>query len=293
MVMPQDRYIKVSNAETRYWALGDGKEPLVLIHGLGASAEIWMHNIGAFSESYRVIVPDLPGFGRTGILGEPFAPFDYLSFLDGFLRELKIERAVLCGQSLGGGIALLYAIRFPEKVEKLVLVDCAGLGEEVIWTLRWMTLPLIGELSSVPTRSAVALFFKLAVKNPAVVTDELIDLYHGYFNRPGRPAFLLRLVRSLVDFRRVKRDVVSPVLENLHRVACPTLIVWGERDRVFPLSHGRRGVERIKGADMRVMRDCGHIPFFERPGEFNELVLDFLLSPLSGGGDWVRPMPKL
>jgi len=95
-----------------------------------------MHNIGAFSESYRVIVPDLPGFGRTGIPGEPFAPLDYLSFLDGFLRELKIDRAVLCGQSLGGGIALLYAIRCPEKVEKLVLVDCAGLGEEVIWTLR-------------------------------------------------------------------------------------------------------------------------------------------------------------
>ncbi|HRR40820.1 MAG TPA: alpha/beta hydrolase [Syntrophales bacterium] len=289
MVMPRDRFVTVNNVETRYWAVGDGKRPLVLIHGLGASAEIWMHNIGAFSENHRVIVPDLPGFGRTDMPGEPFAPFDYLSFLDGFLRELKVERAVLCGQSLGGGIALLYAIRFPEKVEKLVLVDCAGLGVEVIWTLRWMTLPLIGELSSVPTRPGVALFFKLAVKNPAVVTDELIDLYHGYFNRPGRPAFLLRLVRSLVDFRRVKRDVVSPILENLHRVACPTLIVWGERDRVFPLSHGRHGLERIKGAEIRVMRDCGHIPFFERPGEFNELVLDFLLPPLSCEGDQARP----
>jgi len=276
--LPQDNYIKAGSINTRYWVLGERETNVILIHGLGASADIWMHNIHAFSENYRIYVPDLMGFGRSDIPGESFAPTDYVQFLDDFLKALKIDRAVLVGQSLGGGIALQYAIRFPEKVERLVLVDNAGFGYETVWTLRLMSLPVIGELLSFPTRTGVKIFFQLAVGDPAVVTEELIDIYYEHFNRPGRQVFMLQLIRSIIGIQGVKREILAPVLENLRALTQPTLIIWGARDRVLPLAHAYFGKDKIQGSELRIFPDCGHIPFFEHPDAFNQVACDFLRS---------------
>ena len=104
-------------------------------------------------------IPDLPGFGRSEKPASSFTPSDYISFIDDFRKALNVDQVSLIGQSLGGGIALHYTLQFSEKVDKLVLVDGAGLGKEVIWTLRLMSLPWIGELISHPSRIGVALFF--------------------------------------------------------------------------------------------------------------------------------------
>ena len=276
MKPPKDNYIKAGSINTRYWVLGEGESNVILIHGLGASADIWMHNIHALSGNHRIYVPDLMGFGRSDIPGGSFTPTDYVQFIDDFLTALKIDHAVLVGQSLGGGIALLYTIRFPEKVERLVLVDNAGFGYETIWTLRWMSLPVIGKLMSFPTRMGVKIFFQLAVRNPAVITEELIAIYYEHFNRPGQQAFMLRLIRSIIGIKGIQREILAPVLENLQKVIQPTLIIWGEHDRVLPLTHAYYGKEKIKGSELRIFPDCGHIPFFEQPDAFNGVVLDFL-----------------
>jgi 4,5:9,10-diseco-3-hydroxy-5,9,17-trioxoandrosta-1(10),2-diene-4-oate hydrolase len=276
MKLPQDNYIKAGSINTRYWVLGEGKSNVILIHGLGASADIWMHNIRALSDNHRIYVPDLMGFGRSDIPGGSFAPTDYVQFINDFLKALKIEHTALVGQSLGGGIALLYTIRFPEKVKRLVLVDNAGFGYETIWTLRGMSLPVIGKLMSIPSRMGVKIFFQLAVRNPAVITDELIDIYYEHFTRPGQQAFVLRLIRSIIGIRGIKREILAPVLENIQKVTQPTLIIWGERDRVLPLTHAYYGKEKIQGAELRIFSDCGHIPFFEQPDAFNCVVRDFL-----------------
>ena len=276
MKLPQDNYIKAGSINTRYWVLGEGETNVVLIHGLGASADIWMHNIHVLSENYRIYVPDLMGFGRSDIPSDFFTPTDYVQFINDFLNALKIDRAVLIGQSLGGGIALLYTIRFPEKVERLVLVDNAGFGYETIWTLRLMSLPVIGKLMSIPARIGVKIFFQLAVRNPAVITEELIDIYYEHFNRPGQQAFMLRLIRSIIGIRGIKREILAPVLENIQKVTQPTLIIWGEHDRVLPLTHAYYGKEKIQGSELRIFPDCGHIPFFEQPDAFNSVVRDFL-----------------
>lgn len=276
MKFPQDNYVKAGSITTRYWVLGEGSVNIILLHGLGASAEIWMHNIDALSGNYRIYVPDLMGFGRSDIPGASFTPTDYVQFLDDFFCALEIDRAILIGQSLGGGISLLYTIQFPQKVDKLILVDNAGFGRETIWTLRWMSLPVIGELFSFPTRIGVKIFFQLAVQNPAVITEQLIDIYYEHFSRPGQPPFMLRLIRSITDFHGAKQEVISPVLENLQKITQPVLIIWGERDRVFPLKHANDGKERIPGATLCILPDCGHISFFEQPDAFNKVVLDFL-----------------
>jgi pimeloyl-ACP methyl ester carboxylesterase len=274
--LPQDHYIRAGSLNTRYWVLGEGETNVILIHGLGASADIWMHNIHALSENYKIYVPDLPGFGRADIPDASFTPFDSIQFIDDFLNAMKIDHAVLIGQSLGGGVALQYTIRFPQKVDKLVLVDNAGFGSDVIWTLRWMSLPVIGKLMSFPTKIGVKIFFQLAVKNPAVITKQFVDIFYEHFSRPGQQAFLLRLIRSIIDFHGARQEVLSEVLENLPKITKPTLIIWGEHDRVFPLTHAYYGTEKIPGSMLHIFPDCGHIPFFEQPDAFNTLVLDFL-----------------
>jgi len=271
-----DQYIKVGEINTRYWSVGDEGSTVILIHGLGASAEIWMHNVNAIAEQHRVYVPDLAGFGRSYKPVSSFTPLDYACFVDDFMKALNIEQASLVGQSFGGCIALQYALGYLQKVQKLVLVDNAGFGKEIIWTLRLMSLAGIGELLSYPTRIGVGIFFKLAVSNHALITKDFIDIYYKLFTQPGSPEFLLRIVRMLVDGHGAREEVLSPVMESLHKIKRPTLIIWGEDDRVFPLKHAYYGKENIPNAQLYIMKQCGHIPNFERSEEFNKIVLDFL-----------------
>jgi pimeloyl-ACP methyl ester carboxylesterase len=273
---PEDQYVKAGAINTRYWVAGNRANRIILIHGLGASAEIWLHNIAALAKDHTVFVPDLPGFGRSEQPPPSFHPSAYAVFIDDFMDALDIPKASLVGQSLGGGIALQCAIQFPQKVEKLVLADCAGFGRKVIWTLRLMSLPFIGEIVSYPTRLGLTLFFKLLVRNPTVITQEFINIYYTLLNQPGFQTFLLKITRMVVDIHGAKEEALAPIISNLHKINQPTLIIWGANDRVFPLQQAYAGREKILNAGLHIMERCGHIPNLEKPEEFNSAVLEFL-----------------
>jgi pimeloyl-ACP methyl ester carboxylesterase len=274
-MMPEDRYIKVRNLRTRYWRLGDHGTAVILLHGLGASADIWKYNLEALAKQHRVYAPDLMGFGRSEKPGPSFSPFDFALFLHDFIDLLNIETPSLVGQSFGGGIALHYGLQYPQNLRKLVLVGSAGLGKEVTWTLRLMSLPLIGEFLSYPSRKGVEIFFKIAVRNQALVTKDFVDLYYEFFSKPGFQKFLLQVIRSLINIHGA-RDEVLPDMDDLKKISQPALIVWGENDRVLPLKQAYRGKENLPNARVKIMKGCGHLPFFERSEEFNRLVLEFL-----------------
>jgi 4,5:9,10-diseco-3-hydroxy-5,9,17-trioxoandrosta-1(10),2-diene-4-oate hydrolase len=271
-----DHYVNAGGIKTRYWSLGNDGPAIILIHGLGASAEIWMHNVAALAKDHKVFVPDLPGFGYSEQPPPSFSPFNFASFINNFMEALNILKAYIIGQSLGGGIALQFALQFPQKAEKLVLVDCAGFGKEVRWTLKLLSLPWIGELVSQPTRLGVALFFKYAVHDSAVITKEFIDIYYKIFTQPGFQQFLLRTTRSILNIHGAKEEALAPIIENLHRIMQPALIVWGANDQVLPIQQAYLGKEKMPHAQLHIMERCGHIPSLERPEEFNGAVLKFL-----------------
>src|SRR4030042_1874487 len=150
--LPQDRYVKVGNINTRYWQAGDKGSVVVLVHGLGGFIENWIYNIGPLAESHLVYALDLLGFGRTDRLPVVNDLFILEKFISDFMDIQNISKATLVGNSLGGGLALAFALEYPDKVDKLVLVDNAGMGKDVISDFRLCSLPVLGEILIRPSR---------------------------------------------------------------------------------------------------------------------------------------------
>jgi len=144
MENPEDRYVKVGQINTRYWVLGQGS-PLLLIHGLGASCEYWRYNVKAPSQGCRVYAFDLPGFGHSDKRIEDLSLSFAAEFVAAFLDSQGVERASLVGNSLGGAVSLQFAVQYPHRLEKLVLVTSGGLGRELPLSFRLLRIPLWGE----------------------------------------------------------------------------------------------------------------------------------------------------
>ena len=275
-MFPTDQYINVKGVNTRYWTAGDKGPILLLIHGFGASIEIWQHNIEPLAKFYRVYAIDLVGFGRTDKYEGTYTPTFMVQFIDNALTALNLDKVTLIGLSMGGGLSILYNLSFPHKVDKLVLVDSGGLGKEIIFSLRLMSLPFLGELITKPSRNMVYLFFKPAVLNPSQLKGQFTDIYYELFSLPGAQMSMLKVLRSMCTIFGVKKNILNETMMNLHRIISPTLIIWGKQDAVIPLKQAYYAKEKIPDSKLHIVEQCGHMPNFEKPEEFNRVVLDFL-----------------
>lgn len=260
--MPPERTALVFGQSIHYYEAGQGPA-VVLLHGLGANAGIWAANIGPLSAQYRVIAPDQIGFGHSDKPLIDYRIATFVDFLHGFMQSQKIAKATLVGNSLGGWIALDFARQHPEMVEKLVLVDAAGLSFE----------------SAPPTVNL----------NPASLDDTKKVLSVVFYNQ----AMVTDLAAAVVFARHLKdndgytiRRVIdgftsSNQLEDtkLSSVHVPTLVVWGADDALLPLSMGERFHAGISGSKLIAIKECGHIPELEKPEDFNRALLDFLGQP--------------
>jgi 4,5:9,10-diseco-3-hydroxy-5,9,17-trioxoandrosta-1(10),2-diene-4-oate hydrolase len=273
--MPQDRYVEVKGLRTRFWAEGEAGPALLLIHGLGASIETWRDNIHVLAKDYRVYALDLPGNGRSDKPSPPYSLTDLAQFVREFMRVEGIERASLVGHSVGGAVSIQFAIQFPEQVNRLVLVDSGGLGKEVSLLLRLLTLPLVGERLSRPSRKGTAQLWEEAFYDPAMVTEEWVDLYYELDCLPGNQEAMLATLRNLANLRGIRDEVLVPIRDNLGRITSPTLVVWGQQDSLMPVDHAQVAQSGIPGAKVHVLDRCGHMPQMEHPEAFNALVREF------------------
>ena len=272
-----DRYVDVEGVRTRYWLAGERGQPLVLIHGLGASAEIWQYNVDALASRYRVYVPDLPGFGGTD---EPermsYSPEGYSRFLMGFMNTLGMGRAALVGHSLGGGVALRAVLDHPGLVERMILVSSAGLGREVSLPLRMASLPFFERVFVKPPLWVFKRFLRRLVYDSAVITPEFARLYYDLFFQPKTIHAFAEILRAICTLRGARPGIVEPIRKGLGTIRTPTLVIWGRQDRILPSSQAFDAAARIPGARLHVFEHCGHMPNVEYPEEFNRLVLEFL-----------------
>jgi pimeloyl-ACP methyl ester carboxylesterase len=256
----------------------EGAPVLLLVHGMAGSSETWRDVAPALARDHTVIAPDLIGHGGSAKPRHDYSLGAFASGLRDLLVALGVERATLVGQSLGGGVAMQFAYQFPERCERLVLVNSGGLGAEVSWMLRALALPGVEVVASVLFPSfardagdAIWRFLGgIGVRAPHF--EEEWRSYASLVDPETRQAFL-KTLRSVVDFGGQSVSAHDRLyLADL----LPTLIVWGDADRIIPVSHGYATHEAIAGSELVVFEGCGHFPHVEQPMQFVEALTDFL-----------------
>jgi pimeloyl-ACP methyl ester carboxylesterase len=267
--------------------LGQGP-PLLFLHGLSGSWSNWLEQLPVFAAGrsdgqspiggHRVIVPDLPGFGRSPMPATSISISGYARTLDALLDALEVDAAAVVGNSMGGFVAAELAINFPQRVQRLVLVSPAGIstngdprGLRALRRIRPLEPVIAACITRFASRAdaiarrprlrdaALGSITRHPDRLPAPLAAELI-------RGAGKPGFAPALHALLsYDFR-----------QRLPEIACPTLIVWGDHDRVITVRDAERYEELIPNSRKVIFADTGHMAMLERPAAFNSLLEEFL-----------------
>jgi 2-hydroxy-6-oxonona-2,4-dienedioate hydrolase len=263
MGVPPPKEAVVFGQKIQYVDVGTGPV-VVLLHGLGGNSTNWAFNFAALSAKYRVIAPDQIGFGRSDKPLINYRVGTYADFLDKFLDGLGVERATLVGNSMGGWIAALYAIKYPKRVERIVLVDAAGFAPP-----KDLDLSTLSGLNP-STREQARYLAGLVFFNPLFKTDAAVDATLAARISAGDGYTIQSLVESIYR----NEDMLDG---KLAAVKQPTLIVWGREDGLTPLAReGEKFKREMPSAQFIVFDGCGHVPQVEKAAEFNAAVLKFL-----------------
>ena len=269
------RWLRIGDRWLHVIDIGEG--PVVLfVHGLSGCWKNWLENLPHFARDHRVIAVDLPGFGESEMPAEKISISGYADTLHELMRELAIDSADIVGNSMGGFICAEFAIRYPARVRRLVLVSAAGLSVESILTDRTtglrhnvekVVLCKISLLASHTARVARrgrlrSALLLLLVAHPNRLAPELAYEQVGSSGKPGFPS----AVQALCTY---------PIRDRLGKIACPTLIVWGDKDRLVPVKDATLFEQLIAGARKIVYADTGHLSMLERPARFNADVRAF------------------
>ncbi len=285
----EPRAITLNGERVVYRIAGVGPV-LMLVHGMAGSSETWRHVMPALAEHFTVLAPDLLGQGESDKPRGDYSLGAHANLLRDLLDALGHERATVVGQSLGGGVAMQFAYQFPERCERLVLVSSGGLGREVTFYLRMLTMPgfeWVFPLFCAPrlrdAAKQLATWLGRAGARSTPAREEIWRSYASLADPASRRAFF----RSLRDVIDLGGQVVS-ARGRLQRAAqLPTLIVWGARDPFIPVSHAIAAHDAIPGSRLEIFERVGHFPHCEAPDRFVEVVLDFIASTRPA-----RPAPR-
>jgi pimeloyl-ACP methyl ester carboxylesterase len=254
---------------------------IVLIHGITGSSDTWQDVIEPLAEKYTVVAPDLLGHGQSAKPRGDYSLGAYASGVRDLLGALGHDRGTIVGHSLGGGVAMQMAYQFPERCERLVLVSSGGLGREVSPFLRAavlpgseLVLPLLASSRVLNATSAVGTFLgRLGMR----AGPDMDEIWRGFssLNDVGARAAFIHTLRGIVD-PGGQRVNATDRLYLAQRV--PTMLLWGERDPIIPIQHGRDAAELIPGSRFESFPDAGHFPHRTDPRAFVELLDDFISS---------------
>jgi pimeloyl-ACP methyl ester carboxylesterase len=275
--MLDHRSVSLHGREVAYVTGGDGP-PLLLIHGIGGDWHTWEPVLEDLARRHRVVAPDLPGHGNSAKGAGDYSLGALASALRDLCGALGIARATVVGHSLGGGIAMQFSYQFPERCERLVLVASGGLGPDVGLPLRLATLPGSSLALSVAAPAARSLIGVTASVGRALQLGAAPDV--GFYARtvssladPETRAAFLGTLRGVVGTRGQLVDARDRLYLAQHM---PTLIIWGERDAMLPVSHGHAAHEAMPGSALEIFEHAGHLPQLSDPRRFVAVVEEFV-----------------
>jgi 4,5:9,10-diseco-3-hydroxy-5,9,17-trioxoandrosta-1(10),2-diene-4-oate hydrolase len=272
------RYADVGDFRLHYHDAGDG-DPVVMLHGGGPGASAWSNfgrNLPVFARHHRTLLVDQPGFGHSD---KPEITDQFFTFsADALVRLLDavgLERVALVGNSLGGGTAVRFALRHPDRAGRLVLMAPGGLNLSVFSPDPTEGIKKLYAFAAPPgpSKEKLAEFLRTLVYDPSLVTDELVAERFAVASAPES----LRAMASMgASFSRPETFEDGMLWREAHQLRQRVLLVWGREDRVNPLDGALVALKVIRRAQLHVFGGCGHWAQLERFDEFNRLVLDFL-----------------
>jgi 2-hydroxy-6-oxonona-2,4-dienedioate hydrolase len=260
----QTKFADVWGHKVRYLEDGRSDKTILLIHGLGGSAERWLRVIPILSPKYRVIAPDMIGFGYSDKPSVDYTIEFFGKFLSAFIDILRLKTVILVGTSLGGQIAAECA-SINHTIAKLVLVaPSGGMKQSTAAVDAYMMAALY------PNHASARIAFEM-MSNSGTVDEFTVS---DFVKRMSIPNAKLAFISSVLGIKNSKID------ESLQKIMVPTLLVWGKEDKMIPIEHSKQFVASIRNCKFLELNDCGHLPHVEKPDIFSESILEFLDSRL-------------
>jgi pimeloyl-ACP methyl ester carboxylesterase len=267
--------VELHGSRVAFVDVGEG-DPLVLLHGITCSAASWNAIVPALAEHHRVIVPDLPGHGRSSRARGDYSVAGFALYVRDLLMGLGIRKATFVGHSLGGGVTMQTAYAYPELVGRMVLIASGGLGETVGVALRAAALPgaeWVLPLAFNRYGARITGWVARHTRDARLATiHELAWSYATLADPAARRAFVA-LIRGVVDWtgQRINARTRLHLAEQV-----PMLVVWGDADLIIPIGHARRAAAELPVDRFEVFEGAGHFPHLEEPDRFLGIVEDFL-----------------
>jgi pimeloyl-ACP methyl ester carboxylesterase len=284
----ESRYITVDGTKIHYRVEGNSKGPtLILLHGVLASLHTWDGWVERLSSKYRIVRLDLPGFGLSGPLAnKEYTPEYAVEFFEMTRKEMGIERFHLAGNSLGGFISWFYATKYPEHVDKLILIDPIAYPQPLPRIIKFASGAFGGTMAQISSpRFIVKRNIRQVYGNPDSVNDDLIDRYHDLLLNEGHREAMVEYFRTLKKY-----SVDDSIAQSIPKIQAPTLLMWGGKDRWVPIELIDRWKHDVKGLKVHVYDEGGHVPMEEFPDATARDAHAFLsdgsvTSTASAGGD--------
>ncbi|MFT4042403.1 MAG: alpha/beta fold hydrolase [Gordonia sp. (in: high G+C Gram-positive bacteria)] len=267
----------IDGLEIHYHTAGSGTA-LIMLHGSGPGVSAWSnfrHNLPAFADTFRVVMPDLPGFGKTGLpeMKEIYT-LTAARWIERLMDHLQIPSAVLVGNSMGGAVAAEMASLLPDRVERMAIMGSGGLSVGLFQTEPSEGFQRLFAFLADPTRERMIQWLHTMVYNPALVTDELIDERMANATAPG----VLDRTRAVFAamFSPELRASYTPLWTHPDTITTPTLMLWGRDDRMLPYDQAHFANRHLPEIELHTFAHCGHWIQVERKNDFERVVLEFL-----------------
>jgi pimeloyl-ACP methyl ester carboxylesterase len=278
--MQESIVFTVNGIETFLFVEGEGA-PVVLVHGMTASAESWLYTFDALRTNYRVFAPDLPGHGRSAGGRYPYCLDFYTRWLDALLDALDLEKIALFGHSMGGAVCLAYTLAHPARVERLMVADALGISSSLPMRTAWRTVTKFPHLllATITGRDDPHLFRYTqgrTLNDPWGVARPALEGMLSAGRTYPRP-----LWGAWPGFRLILADYFMPrkrrcFIDRQASITVPTLIAWGADDGLLPVAHAYEGRDRIPDAMLCIFERSNHAPMMEEPEAFNAAMRAFL-----------------
>lgn len=271
------KFVEVNGVNVHYKTWGQGEPTFILLHGFGASLFSWREVTEPLSQFGTVIAYDRPAFGLTERPLEwegesPYSPQSQVDIVIGLMDALKVEKAILVGNSAGGTVSMQVALQHPDRVEALILVDAAVYagGGAPSWSRPLLKTPQMNHVGPLIARQLQAQgteLLKTAWHDPSKITPEI---FAGY----EKPLQIVNWDKALWQLTVASEE--SGLADRVNEIALPALVITGDDDRIVPTEQSLRLADELPNAELKVIAQSGHLPHEETPVEFMQAVTEFL-----------------